>query len=81
MLRDRYSPGVATSSSSNKTPVSGVEGAEMARSIKAHRYAECSAKTRDGIDDVFHSAAKAALSPSRQKRNRSGGGHRICVAL
>jgi len=65
---------LAYSSTGNKTPVATVEGQELGRSIKAHRYVECSAKTRDGVEDVFQGAAKAALSPSRPKRHR-----RFCV--
>jgi len=66
---------MAYSSSGNKTPVSTTEGLELCRSIKAQRYVECSAKTRDGVTEVFQSAAKAALSPSRPKRRR------FCVIL
>ena len=70
----RYSPGIACSG--NKAPVATNEGQELSRSIKAHHYAECSAKTRDGVEDVFLRAAKAALFPTKAKRR-----HRICVTL
>jgi len=72
----RYDPGTAYSSSSNKSPVATSEGAELSRSIKASRYAECSAKTRDGVEEVFQIAARAALSPPRAKRHR-----RFCKVL
>ena len=72
----RYSSGSAYSSSSNKLPVGSAEGQELCRTVKAHSYVECSAKTRDGVEDVFQTAARAALFPSRQKRRR-----RYCVIL
>ena len=72
----RYSPGAAYSSSTDKRSVVTSEGQELSRSIKAHRYVECSAKTRDGVDEVFQTAAKAAVFPSRSKRRR-----RFCIIL
>lgn len=49
------------------------EGEEMAQRIGAWKYLECSAKTRDGIQHVFETAARAALlRPSRK-------GHKRCV--
>jgi len=72
----RYNPGAAYSSSSDKRPVGTSEGTELSRYIKAHRYVECSAKTRDGVDEVFQSAAKASMFPSRPKRHK-----RFCVTL
>ena len=39
----------------------------MATKIQATAYIECSAKTRDGVQDVFEVAAKAAL----QRRYRT----------
>ena len=38
----------------------------MANKINAHAYVECSAKIQQGVQDVFETAAKAAL-----KKNRS----------
>jgi len=73
----RYSPGIAHSSTANKLPVGTGEAQELGRALKAYHYAECSAKTRDGVDDVFLSAARAALNPSRPKRRR----RHICVVL
>ena len=44
----------------------------MARRIGAYKFMECSAKNREGVDEVFSSAAKAALlmknGPARTKR-------------
>ena len=38
----------------------------MANKINAHAYVECSAKFQQGVQDVFETAAKAAI-----KKNRS----------
>ncbi|KAG8774318.1 GTP-binding protein Rho1 [Serendipita sp. 411] len=40
------------------TPVSVQQGQEMAISIGAAMYLECSAKTGEGVDDVFYHAAR-----------------------
>jgi len=37
--------------------VSSVEGGRMARDIKAVRYCECSAKTTEGVREMFEIAA------------------------
>lgn len=43
----------------------------MAEKIGAWKYIECSAKTREGIQQVFDAAARAALlRPSRKGRKR-----------
>lgn len=46
------------------------EAQSAARRIGAHMYLECSAKTSEGVEDVFQRAASAALSryPVRSKR-------------
>ena len=48
-------------------PVTAEEGQMMAVKIQATAYIECSAKTREGVQDVFEVAAKAAL----QRRYRT----------
>ncbi|KXN71951.1 small GTPase-binding protein [Conidiobolus coronatus NRRL 28638] len=60
----------------NMVPVSPEEGHTVAKSIGAHKYLECSAKTRDGLDGVFQQATKLTLrSPiSRVKKN-------LCMVL
>jgi len=42
-------------------PVEYNEGLAMAKKINAYKYLECSAKTRDGIQEVFEHATRAAL--------------------
>lgn len=43
----------------------------MANRISAFGYLECSAKTKDGVRDVFEMATRAALQV-RKRKKRSG---------
>ncbi|XP_047217227.1 rho-related GTP-binding protein RhoA-C-like [Girardinichthys multiradiatus] len=45
-------------------PVTFEDGKEMAQRISAYSYQECSAKTKDGVRQVFEMAARAALTNS-----------------
>ena len=45
------------------------EGRDMANRISAFGYQECSAKTKDGVREVFEMATRAALQA--KKRNKS----------
>ncbi|KAF7344545.1 Cell division control protein 42 [Mycena sanguinolenta] len=54
-------------------PISAAQGQRMAREVKAARYLECSAKTREGVQNVFDEATAAAVDAARRatvKRNR-----------
>lgn len=51
----------------NQAPVTIEEGRAMFERIKANAYMECSAKTREGVSDVFETAAKAALETKLYK--------------
>lgn len=44
------------------------DGSKLAKSIDAVGYVECSAKTREGIQEVFETAARAAIGHTRQRR-------------
>ena len=44
------------------------EGRVMADKIGAFAYIECSAKTKDGVRDVYETATRAALQPKKKKR-------------
>ena len=46
------------------------EGRQMAERIKAFAYVECSAKTREGVREVFDTAAKAALQRKSLRHKR-----------
>ncbi|KAJ7263529.1 cell division control protein 42 [Mycena rebaudengoi] len=51
-------------------PVSYHEGLGLARELGATRYLECSAKTREGVDDVFAQAIAAAVAFITGKKSR-----------
>ena len=51
-------------------PVTPEEGQQMAQSIKAHAYLECSAKTGEGVGDVFEMAASASLAKKPRPSTR-----------
>ena len=50
------------SSKMKQEPVKSEEGSLICERIKAYAYLECSAKTREGVRDVFETAARAALT-------------------
>uniref|UniRef100_A0A8C5PCL2 Ras homolog family member B n=1 Tax=Leptobrachium leishanense TaxID=445787 RepID=A0A8C5PCL2_9ANUR len=58
-------------------PVRAEDGRAMALRINACDYLECSAKTKEGVREVFEMATRAAL----QKRHSSGGGCVSCCKL
>ncbi|KAF2366842.1 Small GTP-binding protein domain [Trinorchestia longiramus] len=49
-------------------PVKPEEGRAMAEKINAFAYLECSAKTKEGVRDVFETATKAALAVKKKKK-------------
>lgn len=51
-------------------PVRPEEGRNMAEKINAFAYLECSAKTKEGVREVFETATKAALSVRIKKKNK-----------
>lgn len=51
-------------------PVTPEEGRAMAEKINAYGYLECSAKTKEGVREVFETATRAALQTKRKKRTR-----------
>ena len=55
-------------------PVRPEEGRAMSEKINSFAYLECSAKTKEGVREVFEAATRAALS-SKSKRGRK------CVLL
>nr|ADR74191.2 RhoA [Dugesia japonica] len=44
------------------------DGKAMAERIGAYAYIECSAKTKDGVREVFETATKAALQSKKKKK-------------
>ena len=55
-------------------PVKTEEGRVMSEKIGAYTYLECSAKTNEGVRDVFETATRAALQTKRKKK-------RMCILL
>ena len=51
-------------------PVKSEDGSLMCERIKAYTYLECSAKTKDGVRDVFTTAARAALTTKERRDKR-----------
>lgn len=56
---------VASLAKKNQVPVSTEKTKAMATKINAYAYVECSAKIQQGVQDVFETAAKAALNKNR----------------
>ncbi|RKP26651.1 GTP-binding protein rhoA [Syncephalis pseudoplumigaleata] len=53
----------------NQHPVSSSDGAAVANKIGAYKYLECSARTGEGVQEVFEHATRAALL-HRKKANK-----------
>ena len=53
-------------SKTKQKPVTSDEGSSMCDRIEAYAYLECSAKTRQGVRDVFETAARAALKNKKK---------------
>ena len=51
----------------NQEPVQPEEGHAMAETIEAHAYLECSAKNKEGVQEVFETATRVALQKRRHK--------------
>ncbi|CAO3694137.1 unnamed protein product [Rhizopus stolonifer] len=55
----------------SQRPVSYEEGAAVAQKISAYKYQECSARTGEGVHDVFQEATRAALIGNKKKKGKS----------
>ena len=53
---------------SKQEPVKTEEGRAMADKIGAYDFLECSAKTNEGVREVFETATRAALQTKKKKR-------------
>ena len=57
------------SAQQGQKPITPPEGNEMAKTLKAFKYLECSAKTREGISTLLDETVRVALAPpARPKR-------------
>lgn len=54
----------------NQHPVSTDQGIEMANRIGAYKYLECSARTKEGLREVFEHATRAALLSKKKKKTK-----------
>jgi Ras family protein A len=50
-----------------QSPVSPEQGEEIRKKINARKYMECSAKTNQGVRDVFEAATREALDTKKKK--------------
>ena len=55
----------------SQRPVTSDEGQAVAQKIGAIKYLECSAKTQEGVKEVFESATRAALTTSKDAPKKS----------
>jgi len=55
---------------SKQEPVKTEEGRAMAEKIGAYAFLECSAKTKEGVREVFETATRAALSRQKKKNRK-----------
>jgi Ras family protein A len=53
----------------SQRPVTTEEGMGVAQRIGAYKYLECSAKTGDGVREVFEHATRAALLTNKKRKN------------
>jgi Ras family protein A len=53
-----------------KEPVRYEQGREVSDSIHAVAYLECSAKTKEGVREVFETATSAALQTNMNKKKK-----------
>jgi len=51
-------------------PVKADDGRQMAEKINAFGYLECSARTKEGVREVFEMATRAALQVKHKKKKR-----------
>ena len=58
-------------SKTKQEPVKSEEGSLVCERIKAYAYLECSAKTKEGVRDVFTTATKATLTEKIWKKKRN----------
>ncbi|OAX83326.1 GTP-binding protein rhoA [Emergomyces africanus] len=61
---------IAELTKTSQKPVTPEQGEEVRKKIGAYKYLECSARTNDGVREVFESATRAALLAKKDKKSR-----------
>jgi len=54
----------------SQKPVSETEGDAVKKVIRAERYLECSAKTNEGVREVFEHATRCALMSKKSQKTK-----------
>ena len=65
----------------SQQPVSSAEGQSVADKIGAQKYLECSARTGQGVKEVFESATRASLMTKDGKSGSKSSGKKKCTIL
>ena len=74
-LRQDQTP-IADLKVQNKTPITHDAGSQLALEIGAVKYLECSARIREGLENVFEEAVRVVLN---RRRPRNGNPRPRCV--
>jgi len=61
---------IAKLKAQGEKPVTAEAGKQLAAQIKADSYMECSAKTREGVQELFVAAARLSFKKHRRQNNR-----------
>lgn len=61
---------VAELAKTSQQPVTEQQGDNMRKAIQAEKYLECSAKTSDGVREVFEQATRSALLSRTTKKSK-----------
>jgi len=61
---------VAQLTASKQQPVDSDEGREVASRIAAAAYIECSARTNEGVRELFETATRAAIDRCKKRKRR-----------
>ena len=62
----------------NSQPISSEQGQKVANEIGARYYLECSAKTKENINEVFEQAVRAVLNPPVKEEEK---GKKDCLLI
>lgn len=54
----------------DNTNANDIQGEEVRKKIGAYKYLECSAKTGEGVREVFESATRAALLSKKKTKGK-----------